>query len=102
MGLGYHTSFPQYHDFHLLTPCDKIIGKEFHLLFTDLTVQQMLKKGCLSRRFFIQAVIVTFLFGCVVMYYCPMVLKQLPFYKSPYKTDTINLSHLMKQVEYSI
>ncbi|PNF23810.1 hypothetical protein B7P43_G16122 [Cryptotermes secundus] len=60
----------------------------------------MLKKGCLNRRFCIQAVIVTFLFGCVVIYYCPMVLKQLSFYKSPYKTDTINLSHLMKQEFY--
>lgn len=42
----------------------------------------------------------TFLFGCVVIYYHPMVLKQLPFYKSSYKTDTINLSHLMKQEFY--
>ncbi|KDR16481.1 uncharacterized protein LOC110832564 [Zootermopsis nevadensis] len=66
----------------------------------DVTAQRMLKKRFLNRRFLIQAVLVTFLFGCVVMYYCPMALRQLSFYKSSYKTDIINLNHLMKREFY--
>jgi hypothetical protein len=71
---------------------------EFCLLFTDITAQQMLTKKCLHRRFLIQIVIVILLFGCVVVYYYPMVLEKLSFFKSSYKTDIINFGSLMKQV----
>jgi hypothetical protein len=71
---------------------------EFYLLFTDLTGQQMLTKKCLHRRFLIQLVIVVLLFGCVMVYYYPMVLEKLSFFKSSYKTDIINVGSLMKKV----
>jgi hypothetical protein len=59
----------------------------------------MLTKKCLHQRFLIQAVIVILLFACVVVYYCPMLLGQLPFYKTSYKIDIIKFGHLMKQVQ---
>ena len=71
---------------------------EFCLLFTDLTAQQMLTKKCLHVRFLIQLVVVILLFGCVVVYYYPMVLEKLSFFRSSYKTDIINFGSLMKKV----
>jgi hypothetical protein len=59
-------------------------------------------KKCLHYRFLIQAVIVILFVGCVVVYYCPMVLDKLPFFKSSYKTDIINFGSLMKQVSFYI
>jgi len=58
----------------------------------------MLTKKCLHHRFLIQLVIVILLFGCVVVYYYPMVLEKLSFFRSSYKTDIINFGSLMKKV----
>ncbi|XP_069693300.1 uncharacterized protein [Periplaneta americana] len=67
---------------------------------TDLIRQQMLFKKCLSRRFLIQAVVMTFLCGSMVMYFYPSVLQQFSFYNSAQKTDIINLNILMEKEFY--
>jgi len=58
----------------------------------------MLTKKCLNHRFLMQSGLVLLLFGCVVVYYCPMVLEKLSFFKSSYKNDIINFGSLMKKV----
>jgi len=58
----------------------------------------MLTKKCLHYKFLIHLVIVILLFSCVVVYYHPMVLEKLSFFKSSYKTDIINFGSLMEKV----
>ena len=71
---------------------------EFCLLFTDLTAQQMLTKRCLHQRYLIQIVIGLLLFGCVLVYYYPVGLEKLSFFRISHKTDIINFGSLMKKV----
>jgi len=58
----------------------------------------MLTKRCLHQRYLIQIVIGLLLFGCVLVYYYPVGLEKLSFFRISHKTDIINFGSLMKKV----